>query len=80
MKRGLIMLALVVGAHVATAQTRPAAEFQLTKISKNLISTPQFAYTGAQQYQTNQRDRWNMGKKCRGKHYGARDVEPGSIL
>jgi hypothetical protein len=58
MKRGLILLALVVGAHVAAAQTRPAAEFQLTKISKNLISTPQFAYTGAQQYQTNQRDRW----------------------
>ncbi|MEN3371244.1 MAG: hypothetical protein V7609_3387 [Verrucomicrobiota bacterium] len=42
----------------AVAQTRPAAEFQLTKITKNLITTPQFAYTGAQQYQTNQRDRW----------------------
>ena len=39
------------------AQTR-GTEFQLTKITKNLVSTPQFAYTGAQQYQTNQRDRW----------------------
>jgi hypothetical protein len=34
-------------AHLAAAQTRPAAEFQLTKITKNLISTLQFAYTGA---------------------------------
>ena len=41
------------------AQTRVApAEFQLTKITRNLISTPQFTYTGAQQYQSNQRDRW----------------------
>jgi hypothetical protein len=35
-----------------------ATEFQLTKITKNLVSTPQFTYTGAQQYPTNQRDRW----------------------
>src|SRR5436189_4291748 len=40
-----------------SAQTR-APEFQLTKITKNLVSTPQFTYTGAQQYPTNQRDRW----------------------
>src|SRR5207244_10331033 len=37
---------------------RAAVDFQITKITKNLISTPQFAYTGAQSYQTNQRDRW----------------------
>lgn len=42
----------------AAAQPRPAVEFQLTKITKNLITTPQFAYTGGQQYPTNQRDRW----------------------
>jgi hypothetical protein len=53
-----LVLAMVGVAHLAAAQTRPAAEFQLTKITKNLISTPQFAYTGAQQYPTNQRDRW----------------------
>jgi hypothetical protein len=35
-----------------------ADDFQITKIKKNLISTPQFAFTGAEQYQTNQRDRW----------------------
>jgi hypothetical protein len=42
----------------ACAQTRPGADFQLTKITKNLISTPQFSYTGAQQYQANLNDRW----------------------
>jgi hypothetical protein len=41
----------------AVAQTR-GTDFQLTKITKNLVSTPQFSYTGAQQYPTNQRDRW----------------------
>ena len=33
-------------------------DFQITKITKNLISTPQFNYTGAEQYQANLRDRW----------------------
>jgi hypothetical protein len=57
------MKALVLGIAVlliesgAFAQTR-SAEFQLTKITKNLVSTPQFTYSGAQQYPTNQRDRW----------------------
>jgi hypothetical protein len=41
----------------AQAQTR-GADFQLTKITKNLISTPQFTYTGAEQYQANLNDRW----------------------
>ncbi len=43
---------------IACAQTRTAAEFRITKITKNLVSTPQFAYSGAEQHQTNQRDRW----------------------
>jgi hypothetical protein len=38
------------------AQTR--GEFQITKITKNLIATPQYSYGGAQQYQANQRERW----------------------
>src|SRR5437899_9645526 len=42
----------------AVAQTRTATDFQITKITKNLISTPQFAYTGGEQHPTNQRDRW----------------------
>ena len=41
----------------ARAQTR-GTDFQVTKISRNLVTTPQFGYTGAQQYPTNQRDRW----------------------
>jgi hypothetical protein len=47
MRKRLLALAMVGVAHLAAAQTRPAAEFQLTKITKNLISTLQFAYTGA---------------------------------
>jgi hypothetical protein len=45
---------------IVSAQTRAGAEFQITKISKTLIPTPQFAYTGGAQYrtQTSQRDRW----------------------
>jgi len=43
---------------VALAQTRGAPDFQITKITKNLISAPQFTYAGAGQYQTNQRQRW----------------------
>jgi hypothetical protein len=38
-------------------QVRPG-DFQITKISKNLITNPQYTYSGAEQYQANQRDRW----------------------
>lgn len=37
---------------------RGPGEFQLTRITKNLISTPQYTFTGAEQYLPNQRDRW----------------------
>jgi hypothetical protein len=41
------------------AQVRgPGSEFQVTKITRNLISGPQLTYTGAQQYQANQRELW----------------------
>jgi hypothetical protein len=53
----LCALALLFCVENVFGQTR-SAEFQLTKITKNLVSTPQFTYTGAQQYLTNQRDRW----------------------
>ena len=33
-------------------------DFRLTKITRNLITSPQFTYTGAEQYTANQRDRW----------------------
>jgi len=41
----------------AYAQAR-GSDFQITKITKNLITNPQYAYSGAEQYQGNQRDRW----------------------
>src|SRR6266576_4946512 len=43
---------------IAGAQIGVAADFQITKITKNLISTPDFNYGGGGQYRINQRDRW----------------------
>jgi hypothetical protein len=56
--RTLIVIGVAILLPYAAAQTRGIGEFQITKITKDLISAPQFTYTGAQQYQTNQRDRW----------------------
>jgi hypothetical protein len=39
-------------------QSARGSEFQVTRITKNLITPPQYTYTGAQQYQANQRERW----------------------
>lgn len=36
----------------------PGPEFVINKITKNLITTPQFGYTGAQQYHSDQREMW----------------------
>ena len=57
MKIAALIFGLTLAASSAFAQNR-AAEFQLTKITKNLVTTPEFTYTGAQQYLANQRDRW----------------------
>jgi hypothetical protein len=57
MKTAVLSVALILVAGEVFAQARNP-EFQLTKITKNLVSTPQFSYTGGQQYPTNQRDRW----------------------
>lgn len=58
-KQLLLIGAIVAGvSSSALAQGRSGGEFQVTKISRNLITAPQFTYTGAQQYQANQRDRW----------------------
>ncbi|HEX8678314.1 MAG TPA: Amuc_1102 family pilus-like protein [Chthoniobacterales bacterium] len=48
-------------ASLACAQPAPrggGGEFAVTKINRNLITAPQYTYTGAQQFQANQRDRW----------------------
>lgn len=50
-----ILLAAVAGA--VSAQNR-GADIQLTKITRNLIATPEFNYSGAGSYHTNSRDRW----------------------
>ena len=52
------VLFLLVVPVVAFAQVRTASEFQIMRIRPDFISTPQFAYTGAEQFQSNQRDRW----------------------
>ncbi len=39
------------------AQNR-APDFQLRKITRNLISSPEFNYSGAETFRTNSRDRW----------------------
>jgi hypothetical protein len=36
----------------------PTGNFQIKSITKNLITSPQYTYTGAQQYTANQRDNW----------------------
>ena len=58
MKAGSLVALSIFLPLIASAQTRPAVDFQITKITRNLIPTPQFAYTGAAQNQPNQRDRW----------------------
>ena len=59
MKTTSLALASLLLSLTAFAQApRAGTEFQISKISRNLVTTPQFTYTGAQQYQANQRDRW----------------------
>jgi len=43
---------------ITYAQIGSAADFQITKITKNLISTPDFSYGGGGRYRINQGDRW----------------------
>jgi hypothetical protein len=55
MTRGLI-LALCVLPVLGFAQGR--GEFQLTKINRNLVTTPQYSYNGGPQYRTDQAAKW----------------------
>src|SRR5213080_2850604 len=60
MKRTIPISAIILSAIVTTvmAQPRGAVDFQLLKINTNFISSPQFTYAGAEQFQTDQRERW----------------------
>ena len=42
----------------AQAQTKAPNEFQLTRITKNLITAPEFSYDGAEQFRTEERKLW----------------------
>jgi hypothetical protein len=46
------------GSAQAAAPGSTPGTFQITKITKNLITAPQFNYSGAERYATSQRDRW----------------------
>jgi hypothetical protein len=54
----LLVIAMLCLASSTRAQTTAAGNFTVTKITKNLITSPQFSYTGAQQYVANQREPW----------------------
>jgi hypothetical protein len=43
---------------VAMAQVRSTKEFQITKISKDFITTPQFSFAGSSQHPPSEPDRW----------------------
>jgi hypothetical protein len=60
MKRTILISAIIVWAIIGTAMAQPpgAGDFQLLKIKTNLISSPQFTYTGAEQFKGEQRERW----------------------
>ncbi len=56
-----LLLALLAAASVSVAEAQlppRGSDFAITRINRNLITAPQFTYTGAQQYQTDQRNRW----------------------
>src|SRR5947209_1721476 len=60
MKRTILISAIILPAIVGTAMAQPrgAVDFQLLKINTNFISSQQFTYTGAEQFQADQRERW----------------------
>ena len=60
MRRTILICAIIASAvgTTAMAQARAAVDFQLQKITTNFISSPQFTYTGAEQFQADQRERW----------------------
>ncbi len=41
-----------------SAQAPRGGDFQITKITRNLIASPEFNYSGAETFRANERDRW----------------------
>ncbi len=52
------MAAIFCLASSTLAQATASGNFTITKITRNLITSPQFSYTGAEQYVANQREMW----------------------
>lgn len=46
------------GLAFAQAPAAAGGSIQLTKITRNLVATPEFTYSGAETFRTNSRDRW----------------------
>jgi hypothetical protein len=55
--KSLVLLSLLLSLG-AIVSAQADANFQITKINRNFITTPQFTYTGAEQYTADQRNRW----------------------
>jgi hypothetical protein len=58
LRLGLISLCTLAPLAVFAQARGQAIEFQIARITKNLIATPQFTYSGPAQYSVNQRDLW----------------------
>jgi hypothetical protein len=57
-RRFLPGLFLLVLPAIAIAQVRSTKEFQITKISKDFITTPQFSFAGSSQHPPSEPNRW----------------------
>src|SRR6185437_9675014 len=55
--RTLLIFSITAVASSVRAQGA-AGGFQITKINKNMITSPQYSYVGGEQITTNQRDLW----------------------
>lgn len=55
--RQLVPFLLLASSAVVSAQA-PRSDLHLNKITRNLVATPEFNYSGAETYRTNSRDRW----------------------
>jgi hypothetical protein len=58
MKAKLLLVAVSLLPICAFAQVRTASEFQIVRVRPTFITTPQFTYSGAEQFPANQRERW----------------------
>ena len=58
MKSGLLFALLAFGLASSLLAQAPRADLQLTKVTRNLIASPEYTYSGAETFRTNSRARW----------------------